>query len=104
MKKLFYAAFIFTGLLFAIQTVSALPNPWVECKDNIYCGAKKAGFNFPVNVKKYNVRAMKGMMEISFPLSIRRNVIKNVKVINNGNNTGCIAGNMTGGAIQESRS
>ena len=52
----------------------SIPNPWIDCKDDIYCGAQKAGFNFPLRVQNYNVRAMKDMIEITFPLDNKRTV------------------------------
>lgn len=59
--------FILSLLVFSFYKTSALPNPWIECGDDISCGADKAGFNFPLNVKNYSVRAMKDMLEITFP-------------------------------------
>ena len=37
------------------------------CNDDISCGAKKAGFNLPIRVNNYSVRAMEGLLEINFP-------------------------------------
>ena len=54
---------------------SALPNPWIECGADIGCGAQKAGFDFPLKVENYTVRAMDGMLEIRFPLDEKRTVI-----------------------------
>lgn len=54
---------------------AAMPNPWTDCGDDIGCGAQKAGFNFPLPVENYTVRAMKDMLEIRFPLDQNRNVI-----------------------------
>ena len=48
-----------------VKNITAMPNPWIDCADDIICGAKKAGFNFPVNVTNYTVRAMEGMLELS---------------------------------------
>lgn len=67
MKRLLYSTFIIIALGFTIRTVSAIPNPWIDCGDDLYCGAQKAGFNFPLRVKNYNVRAMKDMIEITYP-------------------------------------
>ena len=66
------------GLVMAGAVVcgaQAIPNPWIECGDDIACGAAKAGFNFPLNVENYTVRAMQDMLEIRFPLDAKRNVI-----------------------------
>lgn len=77
MRKIFYITFcllIFVYALYAEKAVS-MANPWIECNDDISCGAKKAGFNFPLRVKFYNVRAMDGLMEISFMLDKKRTVV-----------------------------
>ena len=61
-------------LSFAILQAGAIPNPWINCGDDISCGAQKAGFNFPLGVNNYSVRAMNGMMEITFPLDKKRSI------------------------------
>jgi hypothetical protein len=78
MKKSFYLS-VFTILIFlltltASKQAQAIPNPWIDCGDDIYCGAKKAGFNLPIRVDNYSVRAMDGMLEIKFPLDKKRSV------------------------------
>ncbi len=62
----------FAGIL--CQKSFAMPNPWIDCGDDISCGAGKAGFNMPLRVNKYNVRAMHDMLEITFPLDKKRTV------------------------------
>lgn len=62
----------------------AMPNPWIECENDISCGAKKAGFNFPLMVENYTVRAMKGMLELRFPLNDGRMVVIRKALINEG--------------------
>ena len=74
MKKVVFIVFLGIVGLSAISAQS-MPNPWVECGNDISCGALKAGFNFPLNVENYTVRAMKGMLELRFPLDEKRNVI-----------------------------
>ena len=77
MKKLLYSSLFIVFLIFAYTVenrASAIPNPWIDCGDDIYCGAKKAGFNLAVRVKNYSVRAMEGLLEIRFPLDKKRNV------------------------------
>lgn len=75
MKKLLFSV-IFTAVsLFCVGRVSAIPNPWIDCGGDISCGAKKAGFDFPIKVKNPDVRAMDGLMEITFPLDKKRKVI-----------------------------
>ena len=39
------------------------------------CGAKFAGFKFPVVLSNYHVRAMNGILEVTYPLDEFRNVI-----------------------------
>lgn len=56
------------------QKLSAMPNPWINCNDDMSCASAKAGFNFPLRVKNYSVRAMEDMIEITFPLDKKRNV------------------------------
>ena len=53
---------------------NAMINPWIDCDDDIYCAAQKAGFNFPLRVQNYTVRAMNDMIEIIFPLDKKRTV------------------------------
>jgi len=73
MKKVLFLIMICT--IFTIYNkVSALPNPWIECGDDISCASDKAGFNFPLRVEKYSVRAMEDMIEITFPLDKKRMV------------------------------
>ena len=74
MKK---AVFIVFLSIIGLSTISAqtMPNPWIECGNDISCGAAKAGFNFPLRVENYTVRAMEGMLELRFPLDEKRNVI-----------------------------
>ena len=70
MKKIYL--FIF-AIFFAVCLRSfGMQNPWIECNDDISCGAKRSGFNFPLRIENYSVRAMDGMMEITFPLDKKR--------------------------------
>lgn len=78
MKKIIILCMLlFAGAFFCYhsQKSYALPNPWIECGDDIYCGAQKAGFNLPLRLKKYSVRAMKDVLEITFPLDWRRTAV-----------------------------
>ena len=63
---------IFFASLFFMRSVFSIPNPWIDCGDDIYCASQKAGFNFPLRVQNYNVRAMKDMVEITFSLDNER--------------------------------
>ncbi len=73
MKKHIFFIILICFTLINLKTL-AMPNPWIDCNDDISCGAKKAGFNFPIRVKNYTVRAMKDMIEINFPLDKKRTV------------------------------
>lgn len=74
MKK---AVFIFCLAIaaFSVHSAQSMINPWTECGDDISCGAQKAGFDFPLQVENYTVRAMEGMFEFRFPLNDGRKVI-----------------------------
>ncbi len=71
MKKILLLIII-CSIFTVYNKVFAIPNPWIECGDDISCGANKAGFNFPLRVEKYSVRAMDDMIEITFPINIKR--------------------------------
>ena len=64
--------------------VVAMPNPWIDCGNDIRCGAEKAGFNFPLKVNDYTVRAMENMIEIRFSWDEKRHVIVRKSVIPEG--------------------
>ena len=70
----FIICFIIIGAT-AMQSAVAMSNPWIDCGDDIECGAKKAGFNFPLRVDNYTVRAMDGMLELRFSWDDKRKVI-----------------------------
>lgn len=74
MKKVFFIIILVIAFVSISQKSFAIPNPWINCNDDISCGAKQAGFNFPLRIKNYSVRAMKDMFEISFPLDKKRSV------------------------------
>lgn len=67
-----------------------MPNPWSECRDSYTCASKIAGFTFPLKNSNYTVRAMKGMIEVTYPLDENRcvTVRKGSEEINNGDNSG----------------
>ena len=60
--------------VFSTRDAAAMPNPWTECGKDMVCGAKKAGFDFPLNVENRTVRAMDGMFEIRFSLNDEQRV------------------------------
>ena len=67
-----------------------MPNPWTDCNDNYSCAEKIAGFNMPLNLSNYTVRAMKGMVEVTYPLDEHRNVTvrKTISETKNEDNSG----------------
>lgn len=73
MKKVFIVCFLIAAL--NAYSAQSMINPWVDCGSDMSCGAQKAGFNFPLQVKEYTVRAMEGMLELRFPLNDGRKVI-----------------------------
>jgi len=72
-KKILYSISFFLFIILSFK-VTAIPNPWVDCKDDLYCASQKAGFTFPLRVKNYYIRAMKGMIEITFPIDKKRKI------------------------------
>lgn len=84
MKKIVYIIIVIfpSFLCFCLSGIKALPNPWTDCADDISCASKKADFNFPLQVENYTVRAMKDMIEISFPLDKKRTVEIRKSVVN----------------------
>ena len=74
MKKAIFIIFLSVAGLGVISAQSMI-NPWIDCGSDITCGAQKAGFDFPLKVENYTVRAMEGMLELRFPLDEKHNVI-----------------------------
>ena len=88
MKKNFFVIILGILLIFIINfnhRLSAMPNPWINCDDDISCASHKAGFNFPLRVKNYTVRAMSDMIEIKFPLDKKRVVSLRKSQVYSGN-------------------
>lgn len=83
MKKVVFLLCLGVGV-FNASLLQAMPNPWVECGKDIRCGQKQAGFDFPLKVENYTVRAMKDMFEFRFLLDDKRNVIVRKSVIPEG--------------------
>ena len=83
-RKYLWTIIIILGFLFEINMVHAIPNPWTECNDDIYCAANIAGFNFPLRINNYSVRAMKGMMELKFPINKKRTVTVRKSTLSDG--------------------
>ena len=72
MKNLMYSI-LFLGLMFftcgcTSDYIAGMPNPWVDCGNDIVCAKKVSGLEIPAQASKYNIRAMKDMIEIKFLL------------------------------------
>lgn len=72
-----------------------IANPWTDCKDDLTYAGKITGFDFPLVLSNYKVRAMKDMIEITYPLDEMRDVVirktsgvlyKNIDISGNYNN------------------
>ncbi len=50
-------------------------NPWVDCHNDLQCAQKIAKFSFPLVLSNFNVRAMKDMIEITYPIDEYRDVV-----------------------------
>ena len=81
MKKLLFLLLAFVILVScsgkAIEEkpkMLGMANPWTDCGTNLSQAAQIAGFTFPLKLSKYDVRAMKGMIEINYPLDETRTV------------------------------
>lgn len=72
------------------EKLIGMPNPWTDCNTDFKCGSDIAGFNFPLSLSNYTIRAMKGMFEITYPLDEFRTVTvrKSFDESNNGDNSG----------------
>ena len=76
MKKILFLFLTFFVLISCSQTgtieekpkLIGMANPWTDCGTNLNQAAEIAGFTFPLKLSNYNVRAMKGMIEINYPL------------------------------------
>lgn len=89
-KKLFISIICFCSLLLAGCTENTqIANPWSDCNDNLTQAAKIAGFKFPLLLSNYTVRAMKDMIEITYPLDEFREVTVRKSLTNE---TGDISG------------
>ena len=57
------------------QILIRMPNPWTDCRDNLECAGKIAGFEFPLTLSNLQVRAIKDMIEVTYPLDEFRDVV-----------------------------
>lgn len=56
------------------QGFVGMANPWTDCGTDLEQASQIAGFFFPVTLSNYDVRAMKDMIEINYPLDETRTV------------------------------
>ena len=69
-----------------------LANPWTDCGTNFEQAAQIAGFTFPLKLSKCDVRAMKNMIEINYPLDQTRTVCVRKTATEEFSNNGDISG------------
>ena len=69
-----------------------MANPWTDCGTNFNQAAQIAGFTFPLKLSNCDVRAMKNMIEINYPLDEVRKVCVRKTDTENFSNNGDISG------------
>ena len=76
MKKIFLINLIIcSSIMFCAceaEKPVGMPNPWCDCGINANEAQNIAGFNFGLNPKGYEIRAMKNVFEVRFPLDKNR--------------------------------
>ncbi len=85
MKKIFVIFNLIVCLFFNVgctpfdigekNKLVTMPNPWVDCHNDLSCAKKIAKFSFPLVLSNFNVRATKDMIEITYPIDEFRNVV-----------------------------
>jgi hypothetical protein len=69
-----------------------MANPWTDCGTNFNQAAQIAGFTFPLKVSNCDVRAMKNMIEVNYPLDQTRTVCVRKTATDEFSNNGDISG------------
>lgn len=100
MKKILFLLLAIFVLISCSQTQTVegksklvgMANPWTDCGNNLNQAAEIAGFSFPLKLSNYNVRAMKGMIEINYPLDKTRTVCVRKTATDELSNNGDISG------------
>ena len=99
MKKLLFLLLTFFVLAgCSSKTVEEKPmfvgmaNPWTDCGTNFNQAAQIAGFTFPLKLPKCDIRAMKNMIEINYPLDQTRIVCVRKTDTESFSNNGDISG------------
>ena len=72
MKK--FCLCLFMVLFVFCFNANAMQNPWITCSDDLGFAMAQSGVKFPLRVENYTVRAMKDLIEITFPLDKKRMV------------------------------
>ena len=94
MKKLFLISLIIcSSIIFSgceAEKPVGMPNPWCDCGTNANEARNIAGFNFGLAPKGYEIRAMKNVFEVRFPLDKNRivTVRKTIDETNGGDCSG----------------
>ncbi|MBR3628476.1 MAG: hypothetical protein IKN42_06490 [Elusimicrobia bacterium] len=78
-----------------------LANPWTDCGTNFNQATQIAGFTFPLKLSNCDVRAMKNMIEINYPLDQTRTVCVRKTATNEFSNNGDISGVYTEYPVNE---
>ena len=100
MKKLVFLLLTFFVLVSCSGTKNieeksnfvGMANPWTDCGTNFDQAAQIAGFTFPLKLSKCDVRAMKNMIEINYPLDQTRTVCVRKTATDEFSNNGDISG------------
>ena len=99
MKKILFLLLAFVVLVGcsgkAVEEKSMLvgmANPWTDCGTNFNQAAQIAGFTFPLKLSNCDVRAMKNMIEINYPLDQTRTVCVRKTDTEKFSNNGDISG------------
>lgn len=108
MKKLIFLLLTFFVLVSCSgKTIEEKPmlvgmaNPWTDCGTDFNQAAQIAGFTFPLKLSKCDVRAMKGMIEINYPLDDARMVCVRKTDTEKFSNNGDISGVYTEYPVNE---
>ncbi len=108
MKKLIFLLLAFVVLAGCSgKTVEEKPmlvgmaNPWTYCGTDFNQAAQIAGFTFPLKLSKCDVRAMKDMIEINYPLDETKKVCVRKSDTEKFSNNGDISGVYTEYPVNE---
>lgn len=79
--------------------IIGMPNPWTDCNQDLNCASKVAGFKFPMKLSNYTVRAMKDMIQVTYPLDETRDLV--VRKSSTDSNGGDLSGDYNEYPIKE---